>query len=326
MRELLICQEDFSIAGAFAISRGTKTQARVVVCEIEEDGRCGRGECVPYARYGETVDSVSDAIERVKREIFGGADRARLQTLLPAGAARNAIDCALLDLETKLSGKPAHEILDLAAAAPVPTAYTISLDTPERMAQAALRAREYGLLKLKLGGDGDPERVAAVRASAPDAKLIVDANEAWNERSLYPNTGACLKAGVLLIEQPLPQADDELLRGFISPVPLCADESCHTRVSLTDLAGKYQILNLKLDKAGGITECLALAREAKALGFGLMLGCMVSSSLGIAPMMLLAGMADFVDLDGAALLSRDREHGLRYQDGMVYPPDRQLWG
>lgn len=326
-RTLSVTAESWPIAGSFTIARGAKTQARVVVAEIRDGEHAGRGECVPYARFGESEASVLAAIEALRTGIENGLDRHGLQSRLGAGAARNAIDCALVDLETKELGLPVAAIFGLPPAAPVRTAYTVSLGTPEAMAQAARdAARTYGLLKIKLGGEGDAARIAAVREAAPDADLIVDANESWTEDLLVPLTAACLRAGVRLIEQPLPEGRDEPLRGFISPVPLCADESCRDRASLPGLVGKYQYLNLKLDKAGGLTECAALAQEARAVGFRLMLGCMVATSLGVAPMMALSPLADFVDLDGPALLARDRPRGLRYESGMVFPPGSEFWG
>lgn len=326
-RRLSVAAESWPIASAFRIARGTKTESRVVVAEIREGEHTGRGECVPYARFGESEASVMAAIESLRADIENGLDRHDLQLRLKAGAARNALDCALVDLEAKRLGVSVAAIFGLPPAAPVRTAYTVSLGAPEAMAEAARRAGEtYGLLKVKLGGGGDEARIAAVREAAPDSDLIVDANEAWTEDLLVPLTAACLRARVSLIEQPLPEGRDELLRGFLSPVPLCADESCRDRGSLADLAGKYQFLNLKLDKAGGLTECAALAREAQARGFRLMLGCMVATSLGVAPMMALSPLADFVDLDGPALLARDRPHGLRYAGGMVFPPEPAFWG
>jgi L-alanine-DL-glutamate epimerase-like enolase superfamily enzyme len=325
-RSLTVRPETWPIAGTFTIARGSKTEAQIVVAEIREGGEIGRGECVPYARYGESVGSVTDAIQSLRGGIEAGLNRVALQSRMCAGAARNALDCALVDLECKLQGVSAPALLGLAPTKPVRTAYTISLGTPEAMAKAAAQARGFNLLKLKLGGANDADRVAAVREAAPEADLIVDANESWTDALLVPLTAACLRAGVKLIEQPLPEGKDEGLRGFMSPVPLCADESCRDRTSLAGLAGKYQVLNLKLDKAGGLTECLELAKAAHAEDFSLMLGCMVATSLAVAPILLLSGMAEFIDLDGPALLARDRDHGVRYENGMIIPPGRDLWG
>jgi L-alanine-DL-glutamate epimerase-like enolase superfamily enzyme len=325
-RTLDIAAETWPIAGSFTISRGAKTEAHVVVATVTEAGKRGRGECVPYPRYGETVDGVIATIEAVREAIEAGATRATLQSLLPAGAARNALDCALADVEAKTKGVPARALFDLPEARPVITAYTISFGTPEAMASAASRNRDRPLLKVKLGGDGDAERIEAVRAAAPDAKLIVDANEAWSDALIAPLTAACARAQVLLIEQPLAAGTDESLRGFISPVPICADESCHDRASLAALKGKYSCVNIKLDKTGGITEAVALARAALDEGFTLMLGCMVGTSLAMAPLVMLSPLAEFIDLDGPLLLARDRPDGLRYDGAMLHPPTPELWG
>jgi L-Ala-D/L-Glu epimerase len=244
---------------------------------------------------------------------------------MPAGAARNALDCALWDLEAKRAGRRAHELAGLSAPGPVVTAYTISLGTPDEMAQAA-RAASRPLLKVKLGGAGDPARIKAVRQAAPRADLIVDANEAWPAGELSANLAACAEAGVSLIEQPLPAHDDSALADVTRPIPICADESVHDRASLAGLAGKYDAINIKLDKAGGLTEALALAARAEQLGFALMVGSMVSTSLAVAPALLLARRARVVDLDGPLLLARDRPDGLRYDGSLLYPPAPDLWG
>ena len=316
-------EEAWPIRGSFRISRGAKTEARVVVAEISDGAHRGRGECVPYARYGESVESVLAQIASVQGAL---TDRAALQAQLLAGAARNAVDCALWDLEAKRSGRRVWELAGLAEPEPRITAYTLSLDEPALMAEAARAAADRPLLKLKLGGEGDPERVAAVRQAAPRARLIVDANEAWRPDQLEPFGRALAALGVELIEQPLPASDDAALAAVARPVPICADESCHDRAGLAGLVGRYDCVNLKLDKTGGLTEALALAREAERLGLGLMVGCMVGTSLAMAPATLLAGAAAFVDLDGPLLLARDREAGLSYDGGLVRPPDRALWG
>jgi L-alanine-DL-glutamate epimerase-like enolase superfamily enzyme len=319
-----VSTERWPIAGAFTISRGAKTEAEVVVAELEFAGRHGRGECVPYARYGETVASVVEAIRGVSAA--ADLDRRRLSEVLPAGAARNALDCALWDLEAKISGQPAYQIAGLPAPQPVVTAYTISLGEAQPMADAAARAAHRPLLKVKLGGPGDPERIAAVRAAAPTAELIVDANEGWTAENLAANLDACARAGVTLVEQPLPARDDAALAKIDRPIAVCADESVHDRASLAALVGKYDAVNIKLDKTGGLTEAIALVDAAQRLGFSIMIGCMVSTSLAIAPALLLAGRARVVDLDGPLLLARDREHGLHYEGSIVRPPAPALWG
>ena len=318
--------ERWPIAGTFTISRGAKTEAAVVVAELSDGTHRGRGECVPYARYGETVEFVVAAIEAMRPEIARGLDRVGLQQAMAAGAARNALDCAFWDLEAKRTGKPAHELAGLAAPQPLVTAYTISLAAPEEMAVAALKAADRALLKVKLGGAGDPERIAAVRRAAPHAELIVDANEAWTQQNLTDNLAACAAAGVTLIEQPLPDGHDDVLSAFRHPVPICADESVHARDSLAALRNKYDAVNIKLDKTGGLTEALATAEEAARLGLAVMVGCMVATSLAMAPAMLVAQRARVVDLDGALLLARDRLYPLRYEGSRVHPPSRALWG
>src|SRR3984893_13999662 len=313
------------LTGRFVISRGAKTEAEVIVVEIHDGDLRGRGECVPYTRYGETVDSVRAAIETLAARIRAGLDRDQLQSALPAGAARNAIDCALWDLAAKRAGKRAWEIAGLPAPGPAITAYTISLDTPAAMAEAARRA-DFPLLKLKLGAADDPERLRAVRAAKLDARLIVDANEGWHSSDLAANFAACAEVGVELIEQPLPSADDGALLKVDRPVPVCADESVHDRASLLLLRGKYDFVNIKLDKSGGLTEALALGDAALCEGFGIMLGSMVGTSLGVAAALLLAGRARFVALDGPLLLARDRPEGLRYSGAEISSPEPALWG
>src|SRR5215468_7383520 len=323
---LTVRTQRWPIAGAFTISRGSKTEAEVVVAELCDGSVCGRGECTPYARYGETVAGVAAAIAGLAEDVACGLGRAELQRALPAGAARNALDCAFIDLEAKRSGRPAHECLGLDPPRPQLTAYTISLATPDAMAAAAAAASARPLLKVKLGGDGDPDRIAAVRRAAPAAELIVDANEAWRPDNLAANMAACAAAGVTLVEQPLPAAADGALALIARTVPICEDESVHDRATLSALVGKYDAVNIKLDKAGGLTEALALAAEARMLGFELMVGCMISTSLAIAPVLLVAGGARVVDLDAPLLLARDRPNGLRYDGSIVHPASAALWG
>ncbi|NNM71895.1 N-acetyl-D-Glu racemase DgcA [Enterovirga aerilata] len=326
-RELLVEVERFPVAGRFTIARGSRTEIAVVTATISEGDARGRGECVPYSRYGETVESVCALIEGLRGRIEAGLGRAELQTALPAGAARNAVDCALWDLEAKLTGVPAHVAAGVDRLSPVTTAFTISLDTPEAMAEATARAASRPILKIKLGApDGDLERIAAVREAAPDSTLIADANEGWTEENLAEHLAACAKAGFALIEQPVPADRDAILAGRPREVMICADESLHDRHSLPGLAGRYDAINIKLDKAGGLTEALALAAEAQRLGFSLMIGCMLGTSLAMAPALLLAPRARFVDLDGPLLLARERENGLRYDGSTVYPPAASLWG
>jgi L-alanine-DL-glutamate epimerase-like enolase superfamily enzyme len=323
---LTLRAEAWPIAGAFVIARGAKTEAQVVTAELGDGVHRGRGEAVPYPRYGETIDGVMAQMERVREALESGAGRDDLQGLLPPGAARNALDCALWDLEAKRAGVRAWTLAGLPAPGPVVTAYTISLDTPEEMAAAALRAAHRPLLKLKIGGVHDLERVAAVRAAAPGASLIVDANESLTLQSLTELAPALADLGVTLIEQPLPAGADAALEAYRGPVRLCADESLHSRAELASCARRYGAINIKLDKAGGLTEALALAAEARGLGLEIMVGCMVATSLSMAPALLLAAGAALVDLDGALLLARDREPGLLYDGAAILPPAPELWG
>lgn len=328
--------ERWPLAGKFVISRGARTTATIVLAIVsDEGGRAGRGECVPYPRYGETVEGVVAAIESAP---FGGRpDRQALRRKMPAGAARNALDCALWDLECKRNNIPAWKMAGLKEMRAVTTAYTISLGTPDEMAKAAHRAAgtESGglgaakmpLLKIKLGGDDDAERIKAVRAAAaPGTRLIVDANEAWNERNFSGNMEACASARVELIEQPLPAGRDALLADVEHAVPICADESLHTTADLPELEGRYDAVNVKLDKAGGLTEALDVVRAARGAGYKIMVGCMVGTSLAMAPALLLAQEADFVDLDGPLLLAKDRVPGLVYAGALIEPPGPELWG
>jgi L-alanine-DL-glutamate epimerase-like enolase superfamily enzyme len=323
---LTVRTESWPIAGVFTIARGSRTHATVVVAELSDGTYTGRGECVPYPRYDETPEGVAAALIAMREQIAQGLDRETLQSALPAGAARNALDCAFWDLEAKQAGKPAHALAGLPAPHPLTTAYTISLAAPAVMASAAAAAKERPLLKIKLGADGDPDRLRAVRAAAPHAALIVDANVGWRAHNLAENFSACADAGVVMIEQPLPAADDGALASVARPVAVCADESVHDRASLAALRGKYDMINIKLDKTGGLTEALQLADAARAQGFALMVGCMVSTSLAIAPAILVAQGARVVDLDGPLLLAKDRPNGLRYDGSVVHPATPALWG
>ena len=324
---MLICRiENWPIAGAFTISRGAKTEAVTVVAEIGRGGLVGRGECVPYLRYGETTEATLAALQSMQEPLSHGLDRQTLQGAMPPGAARNALDCALLDLESKSAGQRVWDLLGRPKPEPCITAYTISLGSAEAMAAATARAAHRPLLKIKLGGAGDVARIAAVRRAAPASELIVDANEAWTPDTLEANLAACAQAGVTLVEQPLPAGHDDALARIRRPVPVCADESVHDRASLPGLRQRYDALNIKLDKTGGLTEALAMADAAQALGFQIMVGCMVATSLAMAPAMLLTRQARFVDLDGPLLLARDRDEGMRYDGSLVYPPAAALWG
>ena len=325
-RTLIVADERWPIAGAFTIARGSKTEAHVVVAQIAEDAHLGRGEAVPYARYGESVDSVMAEIEQARAAIEAGADREALQALLPAGAARNALDCALWDLEAKRSGRRAFDLAGRARLDPVKTCYTLSLAPPEAMADAARAAARRPMLKLKIGGPDDLDRVEAVRGAAPLSRLVVDANEALSFEDLKRLAPEFARLDVKLIEQPLKAGEDAALEGYESPVLLCADESLHTRAELADCARRYGCVNIKLDKTGGLTEALALADEARSLGLEIMAGCMVGTSLAMAPAMLIAQGAAFVDLDGPLLLARDREPGLTFVGSMIEPPPPELWG
>lgn len=325
---LTIRAESFPIRGTFRISRGAKTEAQVLVAELRDaDGRVGRGECVPYGRYGESIDSVTAAMETTRDLFARGMDRRRLLYALPAGAARNALDCALWDLAAKRAGRPAWELAGLAPPEPVTTAFTLSIDSPDAMEQAAAAATDRPLLKLKLAGDGaDLDRVAAVRRAAPGSRLIVDANEGWTPDDLTTLPDALARLGVEMIEQPLPAGADTALEGFRSPIPIGADESAHGLAGLEELANRYDVINVKLDKTGGLTEGLAVKARAQSLGLSVMVGCMVASSLSMAPALLLAQGADYVDLDGPLLLARDREPGLRYDGATLFPDDGGIWG
>jgi L-alanine-DL-glutamate epimerase-like enolase superfamily enzyme len=326
MQRLTVRAESWPIAGTFTISRGSKTKAEVVLVEIRDGIRVGRGECVPYARYGETIDGAVAAIEQLRPEIEAGLDRAALQGAMPPGAARNALDCVLWDLEAKRTGHPVWRLAGLPPPQAVTTAYTLSLGTVESMAAAARANAGRPLLKLKLSGPGDLDRVRAVHENAPRARLIVDANEAWTPEIFAELAPQLAPLGVELIEQPLPAGDDAALARLARPVPVCADESCHDTASLSGIRGRYDAVNIKLDKTGGLTEALRLAAAARAEGLALMVGCMVATSLAMAPALLIAQDARWVDLDGPLLLARDREPGLIYEGNLVQPALPALWG
>lgn len=324
VRRIDVDVERWPIDGAFVISRGARTEAVVVVATVEESGVKGRGECVPYSRYGETVEGVCAQIGGLD---IASLDRQSLRSALPAGAARNAVDCALWDLEARQQAATAAAIAGLAAPKPVLTCYTLSLDTPAAMAARARAVGHLPLLKLKLGGGlEDGERMRAVRAARPDARLVADANEAWSPDDLMPLLAIATETGIEVIEQPLPASADAMLAAIPHAVPLCADESVHATMDLEAIAGRYDAVNIKLDKAGGLTEALAMQARARALGLKLMVGCMVSTSLAMAPAFLLAQDADWVDLDGPLLLARDRIPGITYRDGWMSPPPPGLWG
>lgn len=317
-----VTRDVFRLAEVFTISRGSRTEAQVLTVTVQRDGAVGRGECVPYARYGETLDSVSEQIAALPADIT----RTALQEALPAGAARNAVDCALWDLEARLAGRRVWELAGLSRPGAMVTAFTLSLAEPEVMEAAARRNAHRPLLKIKLGTPDDMPRLEAVRRGAPDARIIVDANEGWSA-SVYADLAPHLvRLGVSLVEQPLPAGEDTTLIGLDRPVPVCADESCHDRASLSDLKGKYDLVNIKLDKTGGLTEALALRAEAEAAGYGIMVGCMVGSSLAMAPAVLVAQGASVVDLDGPLLLAEDRAEPLHYDQEGVHPSQPGLWG
>lgn len=321
-----VSTESWPIAGTFTISRGSKTAADVVVATVSDGQFSGRGECVPYPRYGESIAGALETLDALKDAVGKGLTRDMLMADTPPGAARNALDCALLDFEAKASRRPAHEILGLPEPAAITTAFTLSLGEPAAMADAARSASTRPLLKLKLGPDGALARVRAVHDAAPAAALILDANEAWSVETLNSLTPQLAALGVVLIEQPLPAGADDALAEVRSPIPLCADESLHGIESLRHLCSGYQYLNIKLDKTGGLTEAVLVAREAISRGLGIMVGCMVSTSLGMAPAFALTPLARFVDLDGPLLLARDREPAIRYDGSIMQPPPRALWG
>lgn len=323
---LSVAIERFPLKVPFVIARGAKTDAVVVAVKLSDGRATGRGECTPYARYGETPESVVAAIEAAGRTPGALDSRDALNAALPAGAARNALDCALWDLEAKASGTSVAERIGVSRASGVETCFTLSLDTPAAMAQAAREAHAHTLLKLKLGGDGDMARMAAVRQARPEARLVADANEAWSEDMVGPFLAAAAESGLELIEQPLPAGADDMLDGLMHSVPVCADESVHTRADLAAIAHRYAAINVKLDKAGGLTEALALRNAALKAGLQVMVGSMVATSLAVAPAFLVAHGADWVDLDGPLLLARDRFPPVRFEAGLLHAPPPQLWG
>ncbi|WP_170462096.1 N-acetyl-D-Glu racemase DgcA [Ruegeria arenilitoris] len=317
-----VSRDVFRLAQVFTISRGSRTEAKVLTVRLTDGAHQGWGECVPYARYDESLESVEAEI----RGLPNTFTRQSLMDLLPAGAARNAVDCALWDLEAKRAGKRAWELAGLPAPKPEITAYTLSLDTPDAMRAQAAKNAHRPLLKIKLGTPDDMPRLEAVRAGAPDARIIVDANEGWTAEVYADLAPHLVRLGVALVEQPLPAGDDEALIGLERPVPVCADESCHDRASLPGLKGKYDVINIKLDKTGGLTEALELRRGAQAEGYGIMVGCMVGSSLAMAPATLVAQGALVTDLDGPLLLAEDRDTPLVFDAAGVHPPQAALWG
>jgi L-Ala-D/L-Glu epimerase len=326
MPHLVIARETWPLAAVFTIARGSRTVAEVVTVMLEQDGIVGRGECVPYPRYGESVDGVVAELEAARAAIEANVDRAAVPDILKASAARNALDCALWDLEAKRARKPAWQLAGLAEPQPLVTAYTLSLADPAAMGEAAAAAASRPLLKLKLGGPQDRERLAAVRRNATASRLIVDANEGWSDDGLPAMFEACAEHGVELIEQPLPAGRDAALATVRRPVPVCADESVHVASDMTALADRYDAINIKLDKTGGLTGALALANAAAARDMRVMVGCMLATSLAMAPAFLIAQRADYVDLDGPLLLQRDRIPGIRYDGSIMNPPPPELWG
>lgn len=320
--KISVTRDVFKLAQVFTISRGSRTEANVLTVQIEQDGVRGWGECVPYARYNETLDSVTEEIKGLPARFT----RAELQALLPAGAARNAVDCALWDLEAKTAGRSAWELAGLEPLGPEITAYTLSLSSPEAMQAQAAENAFRPLLKIKLGTPDDMPRLEAVRRGAPKSTIIVDANEGWTADVYADLAPHLVRLGVALVEQPLPAAEDEALLGMERPVPVCADESCHDRTSLPKLKGKYDVVNIKLDKTGGLTEALKLREAAISEGYDVMVGCMVGSSLAMAPATLVAQGAFVTDLDGPLLLAEDRDAALTFDDSGVHPPAAALWG
>jgi len=326
LRKLVIREQVWPTKGSFTISRGSRTEVRTVIVEVFDGDTKGHAECVPYARYDETVASVIAQLNAIRPQIEAGADQQGLLSCLPGGAARNGIDSALWDLQAKLEGCSAADLLSLPCPPSVITAYTLSLDTPENMARKAKAEAARPLLKIKVGTNDDVARVAAVRRSAPDADLIVDANEGWTDKNVAANLRAMADLGVAMVEQPVPAGADNVLGDIAHAVPICADEACHTSEGLQALVGKYDMINIKIDKTGGLTGAKDLLAKAKALELEIMVGCMLGSSLAMAPAYMLAGSAKFVDLDGPLLLAADFEPGIRYQGSVMYRPASRLWG
>ncbi len=326
MTQLTVRHEAWPVRGKFTISRGSRTQADVVVAELSDGAQVGRGECLPYPRYGESVEGVIAEIEKLRGPLAEGLDRQGLQALLPAGAARNAVDLAFWDLECKRAGKRHWELAGLPEPGPVTTAFTLSIDTPEEMGRKAAENASRPILKLKLAGPDDLDRVEAVRANAPGTRIVVDANEGWTAEQYTALVPELQRLGVVMVEQPLPAGDDAALAGIARPVPVCADESCHDTATLAALKGRYDMVNIKLDKTGGLTEALKLKQAAEAEGFAIMVGCMLTTSLACAPAVVLAQGVALTDLDAPLLLAEDRDPPLKIEDSLVYPPAPALWG
>ncbi len=326
MTQLTVRHEAWPVRGKFTISRGSRTQADVVVAELSDGQHLGRGECLPYPRYGESVEGVIAEIEALRGPLAEGLDREGLQSLLPAGAARNAVDLAFWDLECKRAGKRHWELAGLPEPGPVTTAFTLSIDTPEEMGRKAAENAGRPILKLKLAGPDDLDRVEAVRANAPEARIVVDANEGWTAAQYSALVPDLQRLGVVMVEQPLPAGDDAALAGIERPVPVCADESCHDTPTLAALKGRYDMVNIKLDKTGGLTEALKLKQAAEAEGFGIMVGCMLTTSLACAPAVILAQGVALTDIDAPLLLAEDRDPPLKIEGSLVYPPAPTLWG
>ncbi|WP_193370385.1 N-acetyl-D-Glu racemase DgcA [Pelagibius marinus] len=326
MTQLTVRHEAWPVRGKFTISRGSRTQADVVVAELSDGEHLGRGECLPYPRYGESVEGVIAEIEALSGPLAEGLDRAGLQSLLPAGAARNAVDLAFWDLECKRAGERHWQLAGLPEPGPVTTAFTLSIDTPEEMGRKAAENAARPILKLKLAGPDDLDRVEAVRANAPEARIVVDANEGWTAAQYSALVPDLQRLGVVMVEQPLPAGDDAALAGIARPVPVCADESCHDTATLAGLKGRYDMVNIKLDKTGGLTEALKLKQAAEAEGFAIMVGCMLTTSLACAPAVILAQGVALTDLDAPLLLAEDRDPPLKIEDSLVFPPAPALWG
>jgi len=321
-----VSNDSFRLAQAFTISRGSRTEAKVITVKLEHDGYAGYGECVPYARYGESLESVNAQIESVRGAIAEGMNRQELQTALPAGTARNALDCAMWDLQAKTANTTVWQLAGMSEPGVVTSCYTLSLESPANMQAAAAKHSAMPVLKIKLGGEGDVERLQAVREGAPKSKLVVDANEGWSVEDYLQLAPVMVELGVALVEQPLPAGDDDALKGIERSLPICADESCHDVNSLEQLHGKYDFINIKLDKTGGLTEALLLKAAAEAAGFNIMVGCMVSTSLAMAPAVLVAQGAQVVDLDGPLLLAEDRVPPIEFNGAVMSPAPTALWG